>query len=107
MEELIKLGRVHASGMKTYTTRDKKKSKLYSYEMDKCKLAPACERQFRASPTAWEFYQSQAPWYRRVTCHWVMSAKKEETRQRRLDQLITDSANERRIKQLISNPKAK
>jgi uncharacterized protein YdeI (YjbR/CyaY-like superfamily) len=105
MEELIKLGRVHASGIKTYTTRDKKKSKLYSYEVGTCKLAPEFERQFRASPTAWEFYQAQAPWYWRVSCYWVMSAKKEETRVRRLQQLITDSANERRIKQLISNRK--
>ena len=107
MQELIKLRRVHASGMKTYNARDEKKTNLYSYERQNCKLAPRFERQFRAKPRAWEFYQSQAPWYRRVTCHWIMSAKKEETRQRRLDQLISDSAQQRRIKQLTQNPKPK
>ena len=107
MEELIQLGRVHPAGMRTFAQRDKKKSKLYSYEVGSCRLAPKFERRFRANPTAWDFYQSQAPWYRRVSCYWVMSAKKEETRQRRLDQLIADSANKRRIKQLISSPKAK
>lgn len=104
MEELIRMGCVHASGMTTFTQRDKKKSKLYSYEVGNCRLALEFERRFRTNPTAWEFYQSQAPWYRRVTCHWVMSAKKEETRLRRLDQLIADSAHKRRVKQLISNP---
>lgn len=105
MKELIEIGCVHASGLSVFEKRDKKKSRMYSYEVGSCKLDASFEKQFRASPTAWEFYQTQAPWYRRVSCYWVMSAKKEETRLRRLGQLITDSANERRLKQLISNPK--
>ena len=106
MQKLIKLGRVHASGMKMYAQREKAKSKRYSYEVRNRTFTPIFERQFRSSPTAWGFYQSQAPWYRRVSCYWVMSAKKEETRQRRLNQLIADSAHQRRIKQVISNPKS-
>jgi uncharacterized protein YdeI (YjbR/CyaY-like superfamily) len=105
MEELIKLGRVHVAGTKVFQQRDKKKSKLYSYEVGSCQLAAEFEARFRATPTAWEFYQAQPPWYRRVSCYWVMSAKKEETRLRRLASLIGDSANGQRIKQLISNPK--
>jgi len=105
MEELIELGHVHASGLTVFERRDKTKSKLYSYEVGTSKFAPAHERQFRANPAAWEFYQQQAPWYRRVSCHWVVSAKREETRLRRLATLIDDSAHGRRIKQLISNPK--
>ncbi len=105
MEELIKLGRVHKAGLRVFERRDKKKSKLYSYEVGNCQFAPEHERQFRANLTAWEFYQAQAPWYRRVACYWVMSAKREETRQRRLTTLIADSAAGRRMKQLISNPK--
>ncbi len=104
-EELIKLGRVHAAGLKVFKQRDRKKSKLYSYEVGNCRLAPEFERKFRANADAWEFYQAQAPWYRRVSCYWVMSAKREETQLRRLATLIEDSANGRRIKQLISNPK--
>ena len=105
MEELIELGRVHEAGLRIYQQRDKKKSKLYSYEVGKCKLDAALEKRFRANAAAWQFYQAQAPWYRRTSCYWVMSAKKEETRERRLAALIQDSAQGRRIKQLISNPK--
>jgi len=105
MTELIKLGRVHPAGLKVFNQRDQKKSKLYSYGAGNCQLDAAYARQFRANPTAWEFYQAQAPWYRRVSCYWVMSAKREETRLRRLATLIADSAKGRRIKQLISNPK--
>jgi uncharacterized protein YdeI (YjbR/CyaY-like superfamily) len=105
MNELIKLGRVHAAGTKVFNKRDKKKSKLYSYEVGTCQFEPQFTKQFRANPTAWEFYQAQAPWYRRVSCYWVMSAKHEETRLRRLATLIGDSADGRRIKQLSASPK--
>jgi len=105
MEELIQLGRVHEAGMRVFAQRDTKKSKLYSYEVGQCKFEPAHERQFRANAPAWEFYQQQAPWYRRVSCYWVTSAKREETRLRRLSTLIDDSAQGRRIKLLTSNPK--
>jgi len=106
MEELIKLGRVHPAGREVFVKRDKKKSKLYSYEVNQCKFDPTHERLFRANAAAWHFYQAQAPWYRRVSCYWVTSAKKEETRLRRLKTLIDDSAHRRRIKQLTSNPKS-
>lgn len=105
IEELIKLGRVHEAGLEAFQQRDKKKSKLYSYEVGSCKLSREFEKQFRSNSAAWEFYQAQAPWYRRVSCYWVMSAQKEETRLHRLVTLIEVSAHGRRIKQLISNPK--
>jgi uncharacterized protein YdeI (YjbR/CyaY-like superfamily) len=103
--ELVKLGRMHAAGQKVFDERDRKRSKLYSYERSTCKLESAYEEKFRANRKAWEFYQAQAPWYRRTTCWWVVSAKREETRVRRLAQLIEDSAHGRRVKQLISTPK--
>jgi uncharacterized protein YdeI (YjbR/CyaY-like superfamily) len=105
MKELIEQGRGHAAGLGVFQQRDEKKSMLYSYEVGKCKLGPAFKKQFRANATAWQFYQAQAPWYRRTSCYWVMSAKKEETRKRRLEILIQDSAAGRRIKPLTSNPK--
>ena len=105
MAELIELSRVHEAGLRVFQQRDEKKSKLYSCEVAKCQFAAAHEKQFRGNPTAWEFYQAQAPWYRRVSCYWVTSARKEETRLRRLATLIGDSANGRRIKQLTSHPK--
>jgi uncharacterized protein YdeI (YjbR/CyaY-like superfamily) len=105
MDKLIEEGLVHESGLQVFERRDKKKSKLYSYEARNGKLDPAFEKKFRANVAAWEFYQSQAPWYRRTSCYWVMSAKKEETRLRRLATLIIDSECGRRIKQLTPNKK--
>jgi uncharacterized protein YdeI (YjbR/CyaY-like superfamily) len=65
---------------------------VYAYENRPQELSTEYEKQFRANMKAWEYFQSQAPHYRRTTCGWVMSAKKEETRLRRLATLIEDSA---------------
>jgi len=103
--ELIKLERMADGGRQVFDRRDEKRANLYSYERAVCKLEGACEKKFRANQKAWEFYQAQPPGYRRVTCWWVSSAKQEETRLRRLAELIEDSAHGRRIKQLISAKK--
>ncbi|MGA2903358.1 MAG: YdeI/OmpD-associated family protein [Candidatus Korobacteraceae bacterium] len=105
VRELIELGRMHAAGQQVFDRRDPKKSELYSYERATCKLDSAYEKKFRANKKAWEFYQAQAPWYRRTSAWWVISAKREETRQRRLAQLIADSANARRIGLLTVSPR--
>jgi uncharacterized protein YdeI (YjbR/CyaY-like superfamily) len=65
---------------------------VYYYEERKTiQLAREYEQQFRRNAKAWSFFQAQAPWYRRTTTFWVMSAKKEETRQSRLARLIRES----------------
>jgi uncharacterized protein YdeI (YjbR/CyaY-like superfamily) len=99
--ELIKLGRMTSHGLAIFEKRDKKAAK-YSFENRPQKLAAPYEKQFRANPKAWQFFHSQAPWYQRTSCFWVMSAKQEETRQRRLSTLITDSSKARRIAILTS-----
>src|SRR5207245_2934978 len=63
----------------------------------------AREAEFRRHRTAWKFFESQAPWYRRTATYWVMSAKREETRDRRLKVLIDQSKNGERIG-LLSRP---
>jgi uncharacterized protein YdeI (YjbR/CyaY-like superfamily) len=70
---------------------------MYSFERQAAALDALAEKRFRANRKAWLFFEQQAPWYRRVAIHWVTSAKREETRQRRLDTLIADSAAGRRI----------
>ncbi|HEY7667632.1 MAG TPA: YdeI/OmpD-associated family protein, partial [Actinomycetota bacterium] len=55
------------------------------------------ERRFRADRAAWTWFEGQAPSYRKTAIHWVTSAKKPETRERRLDRLIEDSAAGRRV----------
>ena len=53
--------------------------------------------QLRADPAAGAFFDAQPPWYRRTATHWVMSAKRDETRERRLQTLIEDSAAGRTV----------
>lgn len=105
MGELIEVERVHPAGLAVFQQRDKKKSWKYSYEVRSRQFDAEYDGQFRANRKAWEFYQAQAPWYRRVSCYWVMSAKREETRLRRLSTLINDSAHGHRLKHLTANPK--
>ena len=59
---------------------------------DAAAFDPARERRLRADAAAWEYFSRQAPWYRRTATDWVMSAKREETRDRRLARLIEDCA---------------
>jgi uncharacterized protein YdeI (YjbR/CyaY-like superfamily) len=73
---------------------------VYSFEQGTVELGRAYEKRFRANPEAWTFFQEQPPSYRKLATWWVISAKKEETRLRRLETLIHDSANGRRVKHL-------
>jgi uncharacterized protein YdeI (YjbR/CyaY-like superfamily) len=96
-KELMEMGRMHPSGLKTFEERDLKRSGLYSYEQRIHKLDESYEKQFRSNRKAWIFFQSQPPWYQRTSSWWVMSAKKEETRSKRLSILIEDSAKGRTV----------
>ena len=99
--ELLAEGRMRPAGLKAYATRAEEKSGIYSYEQrETVELADADERQFRANHSAWDFFQAQAPSYRKAAIWWVVSAKREQTRQRRLAALIDDSAAGRRIASL-------
>lgn len=106
VEVLIKLHRMQGPGLSAVRTRDSKKSRQYSYERNNCTLEAAHEKKFKANPKAWEFFRAQAPWYQRTTTWWVVSAKREKTRLKRLATLIEDSENGRRIG-LVDYPKNK
>jgi uncharacterized protein YdeI (YjbR/CyaY-like superfamily) len=98
--ELRKLGLMQPAGMKAFEKRDEKKSKLYSYENKDKVLSVDYEKKFKANKKAWAYFKSQPPWYQRTASHWVISAKQEETRLRRLEALIKDSENQTEIKPL-------
>ncbi len=102
--ELEKLGRMAAPGAKPFEQRTSDSNK-YSFESRPEKLPLAYERQFKANRPAWKFFRAQAAWYQRTSTFWIVSAKREETRQRRLAMLIADSQAGRRLSMLI--PKAK
>lgn len=101
VRRLTKKGLMHPAGLKAFDDRRAKKSSIYSYEQRRNARFPReQEKKFRANKAAWEFFRSQAPWYQRVCTYWVISAKKEETRQKRLSLLIEHSQQRRTIPQL-------
>jgi len=106
VEQLTKQGLMHPAGIAAFERDWDKGSKTYSYERANATLGEAYEKRFRANKGAWAFWESQPPGYRRLATWWVISAKREETRQRRLATLIEDSANERRIS-LVAGPARK
>jgi uncharacterized protein YdeI (YjbR/CyaY-like superfamily) len=86
--ELIELRRMKAAGLEAFEKRTEDRSRRYSYEQQGSQLAGEYEEKLKANSRAWQFFKAQAPGYQRVIGWWVMSAKKEETRLRRLEQLI-------------------
>jgi uncharacterized protein YdeI (YjbR/CyaY-like superfamily) len=101
VEELTAQGRMHPAGLKAFEHRTAEKSGAYAYEQSEtARLEAAQEQQFRANRQAWEFFQAQAAWYRKTAIWWVVSARKEVTRQTRLATLIEDSAQGRTIRPL-------
>jgi len=99
--ELTKLGLMRPAGMKAFEARKGDKTGIYAYEQrTSAKLPRAYERRLRANKKAWDFFQSQPPWYRRTATYRVISAKQKETRLRRLAELIKDSEVGRSFKEL-------
>ena len=105
--ELSRLGKMQPAGVHAFELRREDKSAIYAYESGERNLAPAYETEFRSHRGAWKWFNEQAPSYRRVALHWVMSAKREETRQRRLATLIDDSKNKRRLAEYTLTPRRK
>src|SRR5579863_5115120 len=82
---LSKMGLMHSAGLAAFQKRDPERSEIYSYEQRKsAKLPAAYQKNFLSHPDAWKFFRAQAPGYQRICSWWVISAKKEETRWKRL-----------------------
>lgn len=98
VDELIKMGLVHPAGLKAFEKRDEKKSAIYSYEQrHTVSLTPEYENQFRANKAAWDFFEAQPPGYKKQLTYRIVTAKREETRLKRLAALIDASAQHRRV----------
>ena len=95
---LLRMGRMRPAGLTGFRNRDRRKSGLYSFEQRRhIVLAPRFARRLRANAKAWADFQARPPWYRRTAAFWIMSAKQEETRVRRLEILIASSARGRAV----------
>ena len=98
MGELMNAGRAHAAGVRAFEARTEDNTGIYSYENRPADLPDAYLARLKANAAAWQWWQAQRPGYRRVATWWVVSAKQETTRDRRLATLIEDSAAGRMIK---------
>lgn len=99
MNELIAADRVHAAGLAAFSVRKTERTAIYSYEQRSPELESRFATLLQRNAKAWSFYQAQSPSYRKAVNWWVVSAKQEATRVRRLTRLKTDCAAGRRIAQ--------
>lgn len=92
VERLLAAKRMMPAGRKAFEARTDARTGIYSFERAAMTFPPAAARRFRGDREAWGYFQQEAPWYRRTATFWVMSAKREETRLRRLEILIRTSS---------------
>jgi uncharacterized protein YdeI (YjbR/CyaY-like superfamily) len=97
IEELTKNGLMDPAGTAAFAKRKPLKSNLYSFENKPNELPAEYEKKFRANKKAWDFFSNLAPSYKRTAMFWIMAAKQEETRKRRLDKTIEESEKGNRI----------
>ena len=102
--ELTAEGRMHPAGLAAFEARTPERTGVYSYENRPADLPSVYLKQLRSNADAWRFWQAQSPSYRRAATWWVVSAKLEATRERRLATLIEDSAAGHVVKPLQPRP---
>ncbi len=97
VERLIAEGRMQPPGLAAYERRRPERSGIYAYEATAQPLSPAYAARLEADPAAAAFWAVATPSYRKLCTNWVMTAKQEATRDKRMAQLLDDSAHGRLI----------
>jgi uncharacterized protein YdeI (YjbR/CyaY-like superfamily) len=96
-QRLIEEKRMQPAGLKAFEARKENRSGIYSYEQRSPELEEKYARKLKRNSAAWKFLQAQPPSYRKMINWWIISAKQEETRTKRLDRLIDASAKGLRL----------
>ena len=91
IEKLTAKGLMYPAGIKAYEKREEHRTGIYAYENKPTELPLLFEEKFTKNQRAWEFFQKQAPMYKKTALFWIMSAKQEITRTQRMETLINDS----------------
>lgn len=105
--ELTKLGLMQPAGLKAFQAREENRSGIYSYEQRSPQLPVPYSQQLKKNRAAWKFFEAQPPSYRKAANWWVLSAKRKDTRIKRLHKLIEYSAQGQRIPEFLSAKKSK
>ena len=106
VRELTGQGRMRPAGQKAFEARTENRSGIYAYEQRQPELIEPYREKLRQNKGAWEFFEAQTASYRKAASWWVLSAKKEETRLKRFEKLIKDSAQGRTLSQFTRTKKA-
>lgn len=99
--ELTQKGFMRAAGLKAFEMRRENRSGIYSYEQREADLPEPYQTTLKEHKAAAQFFAAQSPSYRKAANWWVLSAKREETRMKRLAQLIEHSTNQRHLPQFL------
>ncbi len=92
VKELSEQNLMQPAGVAAFEKRKDSRSAIYTHENEEATLSSVFEKQFKANKKAWTYFQSLAPSYKKLSKNWVMGAKQESTRSKRLQQLIEMSA---------------
>lgn len=95
--ELRSAGRMRPAGEEAFSARNEARSGVYAYERPRAALTDEEATAFQANAPAWAWFTAKAPSYQRTATYWIVSARKEQTRARRLRWLIDDSAAGREV----------
>ena len=96
-EDLTRKGLMQPAGISIFAKREENKSRIYSYEKEKAVLSNDYLKKLMTNKKAWKYFHSLAPSYQNTVIHWIMSAKQETTRVKRLEELVRDSEAGRKI----------
>ena len=91
MEALIAEGLVEEAGLSAFNGRDPARQAADARDRKEVRLPKEYESRIKADREAWRYFQSARPSYRKQVAFWIQSAKKEETKRRRLDVLVESS----------------
>jgi uncharacterized protein YdeI (YjbR/CyaY-like superfamily) len=104
--ELTRLGLMQPAGQAAFALRDEANTARHSYEREHAELGEEYEKKFRAHEKAWAYFEAQPPWYRKTTSWYVVSARREDTRQKRLNTLMEHSAKGEWLPGLVRTPRS-
>jgi len=97
MKALTKAGLMTPEGQRAFSLRKESRSGIYSHEKEIKALESNFEKQLKNNKLAWNFFNTQAPSYKKSITHWITSAKQEKTKLARLEKLIKASEQKNRL----------
>jgi uncharacterized protein YdeI (YjbR/CyaY-like superfamily) len=97
IEKLTEKNLMHPAGIAAFQKKKEEKSAIYSYESEAAELPPIFQKKLKKDKKAWTYFQTRSNYYKKRTTHWIMNARTEETKIRRLEKLIEASGQAQQL----------